>query len=68
MKIVYDNATDSMYIHFSDQVACDSSEAANGVVLDLNEDGEVVGIDIQHASKIADVNKLVFEQSNLKAA
>ncbi len=50
MRLNYDVATDSLYIHLSDTVATDSDEVSDGVVLDFAADGSLVGIDVQHAS------------------
>ncbi len=58
MKLNYDVATDSLYIHLSDTVATDSNEVADGVVLDFAADGSLVGIDVQHASLKADIQSL----------
>ncbi|MCF7977034.1 MAG: DUF2283 domain-containing protein [Chromatiaceae bacterium] len=58
MKLNYDAATDSLYIHLSERASVDSDEIANGVVLDYDADGALVGIDIQHASRQADLAKL----------
>jgi uncharacterized protein YuzE len=54
MKLDYDETTDSLYIHLSERPAADSKEVADGIVLDFDEHGTVVGIDIQHASQKAD--------------
>lgn len=58
MKLSYDVATDSLYIHLNDTVAADSNEVADGVVLDFAADGSLVGIDVQHASLKADIQSL----------
>lgn len=58
MKLNYDVATDSLYIHLSDTVAADSDEVADGVVLDFAADGSLVGIDVQHASLKTDIQSL----------
>ncbi|MBK1707411.1 DUF2283 domain-containing protein [Halochromatium glycolicum] len=58
MKLNYDAATDSLYIHLSERASVDSDEIANGVVLDYDADGALIGIDIQHASRQADLAKL----------
>ena len=58
MKISYDKATDSLYIHLSDRPSVDSDEVNDGVVLDFDANGALVGIDVQHASKRADINNL----------
>ncbi|PKO61512.1 MAG: hypothetical protein CVU24_08255 [Betaproteobacteria bacterium HGW-Betaproteobacteria-18] len=58
MKISYDKATDSLYIHLADRPSVDSDEVNDGVVLDFDANGALVGIDVQHASKRADINNL----------
>jgi uncharacterized protein YuzE len=58
MKISYDKATDSLYIHLADRASVDSDEVKDGVVLDYDASGALVGIDVQHASKRADITKL----------
>lgn len=52
MKFHYYADTDSLYIELSEHVSADSQEVAAGIVLDFDADGKVVGIDIDHASKI----------------
>ncbi len=68
MNIVYDEGTDSLYIHLSARKAADSDEVEDGVVLDYAEDGTLVGIDIQHASRLTDPARLSFELAGAKAA
>ena len=58
MKISYDRATDSLYIHLADRASVDSDEVKDGIVLDYDAGGALVGIDVQHASKRADINNL----------
>ncbi len=58
MKISYDKATDSLYIHLSDRASVESDEVNDGVVLDFDANGALVGIDLQHASKRMDINSL----------
>lgn len=58
MKLTYDAETDSLYIDLNERTSVDSDEVAPGVVVDYDEDGNAIGIDIQHASKILDLTKL----------
>jgi uncharacterized protein YuzE len=58
MKISYDQATDSLYIHLTDGASVDSDEVQDGVVLDFDANGALVGIDLQHASQRVDINNL----------
>jgi len=48
MKLSYDKETDSLYIHLSNTPSMDSDEVADGVVLDFDGNGTLVGIDVQH--------------------
>ena len=50
MKLSYDPHTDSLYIHLADRPSVDSDEVTDGVVLDFDENGALVGIDVQHFS------------------
>jgi len=61
MKFHYYPETDSLYIDFSEKVSADSREVAHGVVLDLDAEGNLVGIDIDHASKVANLSRLEVE-------
>ncbi|MCD6284613.1 MAG: DUF2283 domain-containing protein [Anaerolineae bacterium] len=58
MKFYYYPETDSLYIDLSERTSADSQEVAPGIVLDFDEDGQLVGIDIDHASQIADLSRL----------
>jgi len=58
MKLHYDPETDSLYIDLNARPSADSQEVAEGVVLDLDADGQPVGIDIQHASRALDLSTL----------
>jgi uncharacterized protein YuzE len=62
MKLSYDPETDSLYIHLLDRPSKDSDEVADGVVLDFDEDGGLVGIDVQHASQHADISRLMLNK------
>ena len=62
MKVKYDVTTDSLYISLNEGVSTESEEVTDGVVLDFDGAGKVVGIDIQHASQRADIDKLSFER------
>ncbi len=54
--IVYDPVTDSMYVKLRPEAGVDSRvDDARDLVVDLGEDGEPVGYDIQHASDHPDV-------------
>jgi uncharacterized protein YuzE len=62
MNLQYDAATDSLYIDLADRPSVDSDEVADGVVLDFDADGHLVGIDIDHASQRANLHQLVLDR------
>ena len=58
MKLPDYPETDSLYIDPSERGATDSREVAPGIVLDFDEEGRVVGIDIDTASQAGALNHL----------
>jgi uncharacterized protein YuzE len=58
MKLSYHKETNSLYIHLSNTPSVGSDEVANGVVLDFDSNGVLVGIDVQHASQKTDINSV----------
>jgi uncharacterized protein YuzE len=50
----YDSATDSLYVKLRPGPSVDNRIVSDDVVIDLGDDGEPVGYDIQHASRHAD--------------
>jgi len=67
MKLHYDRETDSLYIDLNARPSVDSREVQDGVVIDLDEKGQIVGIDIQHASQILDLATLETESLPVRA-
>ncbi len=65
MKINYYPETDSLYIDLSSKPSADSREISDGVVLDYDESGNLVGIDIDEASTKLEMRELIL--SNLPA-
>ena len=59
MKLHYYRDTDSLYIELADRDSTDSREVADGVVLDFDAGGKIVGIDIEHASTHVQLGRLV---------
>ena len=62
MKIAYYPKTDSMYIDLSSKKSAESTEISAGVVLDYDSNGNLVGIDIDNASKKLDLKELVLSK------
>jgi len=61
MKLHYYPETDSLYIDLNERPSVDSREIADGLVVDFDAEGRVVGIDIQHASQSLDLKTLETE-------
>ena len=62
MKLNYYPDTDSLYIDLSDQTSVESREISEGVVLDYDAKGNVVGIDIDNASEKVELQKLTVSK------
>lgn len=60
MKINYYPETDSLYIDLSHKTSVKSREVSDGVVLDYDESGNLVGLDIDHASTKLDIREIVL--------
>lgn len=58
MKMKYYEDTDSLYIDLSEKTSKESLEIAPGIVIDFDENNNIVGIDIDHASKILSLSEL----------
>ena len=51
MKLAYHKETDSLYIDLSELPSVESREVSAGIVLDYDAEGNLVGIDIDNASR-----------------
>ncbi len=58
MKLQYYPETDSLYIELKPEPGAEVQEIADGLNVDLNEAGEVVGLDIDRASRRLDLTTL----------
>jgi len=62
MKLNYHPDTDSLYIDLSEQPSAESREVSEGVVLDYDTKGNLVGIDIDNASRRVALQRLVLSR------
>ena len=60
MKINYYPDTDSLYIDLSSKSSVESIEISEGIVLDYDEYNNLVGIDIDNATKKLDLSELIL--------
>ena len=58
MKLHYCPDTDSLYIELKNAPGVETREVALGLNVDLDARGEVVGFDIDHASRKLDLSKI----------
>ena len=58
MKLHYYPETDSLYIELKDTPGTQVREIVEGLVIDLDADGNVVGLDIDHASRELDLSRV----------
>lgn len=59
MKLSYYPETDSLYIDLSAKASVESREISEGVVLDYDVEGNLVGVDIDNAAKKLNLNELI---------
>jgi uncharacterized protein YuzE len=58
MKLHYYPETDSLYIELKSSPGAEAREIVEGLVVDFDANGEVVGFDIDHASRKLDLSKV----------
>jgi len=62
MKLNYYPDTDSLYIDLSEQTSVESREISEGVLLDYDASGNLVGIDIDNASAKVQLKELILSK------
>jgi uncharacterized protein YuzE len=58
MKLRIDRESDALYFRLDDSEIVESEEVQPGVILDFNERGQVVGLEMLHISERVDARKL----------
>jgi len=62
IRLKYDRSSDTLYIRIKENRIIDSEEVAPGVIIDYDEHGEIVGIEILGFSKRKiDLSRVVTE-------
>jgi len=62
MKLNYYPDTDSLYIDLSEKTSVESTEISEGIVLDYDAEGNLVGIDIDNASNKVQLKELTLRK------
>jgi len=64
MKLKVDRQADALYLSLSEAPAARSEEVSPGIIIDYDDQGRVVGIEMLYLSKRApetDIRRLLFE-------
>jgi uncharacterized protein YuzE len=62
MKIKYFQDTDTLYIEFRNVEVAETEDYDEDTLIDLDNNGHVCGITIEHASERADIPAFSYEQ------
>lgn len=54
MRVRVDHGADAVYVNLTDRPIKDSEEVADGIVVDYDDQGRIVGVEILDASKRTD--------------
>jgi uncharacterized protein YuzE len=54
MRVRVDHASEAVYLNLTDRPITDSEEVADGIVVDYDHQGRIVGVEILDASKRTD--------------
>jgi uncharacterized protein YuzE len=64
MRLKVDHEADALYLSLGERPATESEEVSPGIIVDYDEKGQAVGIEMLHLSKRAqgaDIHRLLFE-------
>ena len=62
MNIKYFQDTDTLYIEFKAAEVAETKDLDENTVLDLDQNGNILGITVEHASQRADIPRFSYEQ------
>jgi uncharacterized protein YuzE len=62
MKIIYFQNTDTLYIEFRSIEVAETKDLDENTLLDIDHDGNICGMTIEHASERAELPKFSYEQ------
>jgi len=68
VKIKYFEDTDTALLEFSDHPVFETKEINENIYLDLDEEGNLIGMTIEHALSLANINEVSFQQINRQVA
>ena len=59
MKIEYSKEADAIYVYFKEEFVAKSKEIEDGVVIDFDENGQFIGIDVLDVSQRFSLSDIV---------
>ena len=62
MKIKYFPETDTALIEFADRMVAETREISEDIYVDMDEDGRLVSMTIEHAKTSAQIQELSFQE------
>jgi uncharacterized protein YuzE len=68
MKIKYFEDTDTALLEFSEHPVFETKEINENIYLDLDENGNLIGMTIEHAMSQANISEVSFQQINRQVA
>ena len=68
MKIQYFADTDTAYVLLNNHPVSETRDLDENTLIDIDADGNLVAITIEHAKERADITNLVFQQMSVPAS
>jgi len=68
MKIKYFTDTDTALVEFSGNQVAQTKEINENIYVDLDADGNLVNMTIEHASRQANIAEIAYQQMKSKSA
>jgi uncharacterized protein YuzE len=62
MQIKYFQETDTLLINFNDNLITETKDINENVLVELDKNGNVVSMTLEHAKNIANINDLSYQQ------
>ena len=62
MKIKYFQDTDTLYIEFRQVAVCETRDLDENTLLEIDAEGNVCGITVEHATERAEIPNFSYEQ------
>jgi len=71
MKIEYSKEADAIYVYFKEEYVAKSKEIEDGVVIDFDKNGQIIGIEVLDVSQrfsLSDIVNVSIENLPVEAA